>query len=161
MPASSRHEEPIHIAFFDTRSSPDVSAMKHAARRCRSVSRPVQFHALLKTPATIPGFRVTLLRLPPRAQCLYDNMRRLSHGPGPHYLYKPLLPWVLPPDVRRLIVLDTDVAVLRDVRRLWAEFNTFGPAVLGIANEQTLLYQKESNWKAIGKNGGVQLLDLE
>ena len=80
-------------------------------------------------------------------------MRRLSHGPGPQYLYKPLLHHVMPADVDRLILLDTDVVVVRDIRDLHAEFD-FGTAVLGVSNEQSNLYGKNGE----GKNGGVQLL---
>jgi hypothetical protein len=151
----------IDVAFFDTRPHADTRLMQQAARVIYSKSSSIRFHALLTTPQNVPGFRVTLLALPARAKCLYDNLRRLSHGPGPQYLYKPLLAWVMPLDVRKLIVLDTDVAVLRDIQSLWAEFNLFGDALIGLVNEQNNLYQKESNWKAIGKNGGIQLLDLE
>jgi len=146
---------PIDVAFFDTRPYPDVASMRRAAALANSTGR-VRFHALLKHPVSMPGFRVTLLNLPPLAQCLYDGMRRLSHGPGPQYLYKPLLHHVMPRDVERLILLDTDVVMVRDVRDLFAEFGRFGTSVLGIANEQSNLYGKGGE----GKNGGVQLLDL-
>ena len=61
----------------------------------------------------------------------------------------------MPRDVRRLILLDTDVVMLRDVRELYAEFERFGTAAVSVANEQSRLYGKME-----GKNGGVQLLDL-
>ena len=146
----------IDVAFYDTRPRPDVISMRRAAALC-NVSTAVRFHALLRYPMVLRDFRVTLLQLPPRAQCLYDGMRRISHGPGPQYLYKPLLHWVLPRDVKRLILLDTDVVMVRDVRELHAEFRAFGTAVLGVGNEQSNLYGKGG----AGKNGGVQLLDLE
>lgn len=129
--------------------------MRRAAGLCNTSSR-VRFHALLKVPLRMPGFRVTLLKLPPVAQCLYDGMRRLSHGPGPQYLYKPLLHHVMPSDVTRLILLDTDIVMVRDVRELYAEFDSFHTAVLGVGNEQSNLYGKHGE----GKNGGVQLLHL-
>ena len=147
-------EQSIDIAFYDTRPRPDVVSMRKAAALC-NVSARVRFHALLKHPMKIPDFRVTLLQLPKPAQCLYDGMRRISHGPGPQYLYKPLLHRVLP-DVERLILLDTDVVMVRDVRELYAEFDNFGTAVLGVGNEQSNLYGKGG----AGKNGGVQLLNL-
>ena len=106
-------EQLIHIAFYDTRPRPDVVSMRRAAALCNSSAR-VRFHALLKYPMKLPDFHVTLLQLPKPAQCLYDGMRRISHGPGPQYLYKPLLHRVLP-DVERLILLDTDVVMVRDV----------------------------------------------
>lgn len=145
----------IDIAFYDTRARPDVVSMRRAAGLC-NVSSRVRFHALLKYPMVLPDFRVTLLQLPPRAQCLYDGMRRISHGPGPQYLYKPLLHWVMSRDVEKLILLDTDIVMVRDVRELHAEFARFGSAVLGVGNEQSNLYGKGG----AGKNGGVQLLDL-
>mmetsp|Transcript_32643 Transcript_32643/g.85348 ORF Transcript_32643/g.85348 Transcript_32643/m.85348 type:complete len:272 (+) Transcript_32643:3-818(+) len=119
-------------------------------------SSRVRFHALLAYPRPIEGMRVTPLTLPPAASCIHRNLCRLSHGPGPQYLYKPLLHWAFPRDVRRVIVLDTDVVVVRDIAELWAEFDHFGSALVGIANEQSNLYHN----RAIGKNGGVQLLDL-
>jgi hypothetical protein len=145
----------IDVAFFDTRPSPDVLSMQRAAALCNSSNR-VRFHALLKRPVTLPGFRVTLLQLPPRAQCLYDGMKRLSHGPGPQYLYKPLLHYIMPADVDRLILLDTDIVMVRDVRELFAHFDNFGTAVLGVGNEQSNLYGHNGE----GKNGGVQLLHI-
>ena len=59
--------------------------------------------------------RVAPLAVQGPAACLYRNLCRQAHGPGRQYLYKPLLHWVLAADVRRVIVLDTDVVVLRDI----------------------------------------------
>ena len=42
------------------------------------------------------------------AACLYRGLRRLAHGPGPAYLYKPILHLVLPREIRKLVMLDTD-----------------------------------------------------
>jgi len=157
----------IDIAFYDTRLRPDASSMLRAAKRCmgtdNSTAARVRFHAILSKQLSLaafakslPGFRLTPLSLPPRAQCLYDGMKRLSHGPGPQYLYKPLLHYVMPADVHRLILLDTDVVMVRDVRELHAEFDLFGTALLGIAKEQSRLMEPLP-----GTNGGVQLLDLQ
>jgi hypothetical protein len=145
-----------------------MSAMKRAALRCASSSSNgtnarLRFHVILNqriklsdVQQSLPGFRLTHLKLPVRGQCLYDGLRRLAHGPGPEYLYKPLLHFVMPTDVRRLIVLDTDVVVVRDVADLYDEFDRFGTAVLGIAREQTRMMEPLT-----GTNGGVQLLDLD
>ena len=154
--AGPQNPSRIDIAFFDTRPKPDTGSMERAARRCQSTGAEIRFHAILRVQREVPGFRVTLLTLPPKAQCLYDGMRRLSHGPGPHYLYKPLLHYVMPMDVHRLILLDTDVVVVRDIAELQAEFGRFGTALIGVGNEQSNLYGKHNE----GKNGGVQLLDL-
>ena len=167
--AAALHAPPIDIAFFDTRMPPDTASMMRAARRIaasfgNSTAARVRFHAILNKQAILlprfqkrlPGFRLTPLDLPARGQCLYDGMRRLSHGPGPQYLYKPLLHYIMPTDVRRLVVLDTDVVMLRDVAELYDEFDRFGMALLAIAREQSQLYAPLT-----GANGGVQLLDLE
>ena len=146
----------IDVAFFDTRARPDTSSMMRAAGRCNSSSARVRFHAILTAPKPLPGFRIVLLNLPQRAKCLYDGMKRLSHGPGPQYLYKPLLHYVMPANVRRLILLDTDIVMVRDIVDLHAEFSRFGTKLLGVGNEQSRLYGSNGE----GKNGGVQLFDL-
>ena len=150
----------VHIAFFDDRHQPNVRGMLRAAHRANGSH--VRFHAILSRPIQVPGMRVTLLRLPTLAQCLYDGLRAISHGPGPHYLAKPLLHLLLPHAVQRLILLDTDVVVLRDLRDVLAEWHRDAPeSVVGIADEQSRYYQKGSGGRLVGKNGGVQLLNLE
>lgn len=158
---AARHQDDgmVHVGFFDTRRRPNTQAMALAAKRFDGLR--VRLHALLLFKHKVPGMRVTVLKLPPAAQCLYDGFRRLSHGPGPAYLYKPLLHLVLPPSIRRLILIDTDIVVIWPISKLWAHFDAFGDAVIGLANEFHELYQKKSNNTMIGKNGGVQLLNLE
>lgn len=153
-------DELLHIAFFDDRARPNIEGMLLAARQPNASH--VRFHAVLSRPLHVPGMRVTLLRpLPPLARCLYDGLAAISHGPGPHYLYKPLLHLLLPREVRRVVVLDTDVVPLRDLRLLLAEWQRDAPrSLIGIANEQSRYYQKGSGGRLVGKNGGVQLLDL-
>jgi len=105
----------MHIAFFDTRPRPDTGAMLAAAQQIRKAggADALRFHVLLnpKLELEVPGMSRTPLRLPPAAQCLFSGLARLAHGPGPAYLYKPLLHWLLP-SVRRLILLDTDTVTL-------------------------------------------------
>ena len=144
----------MHVAFYDTRKKANIAGMLRASRLINGSG--VRLHALLAHPQAVPGMEVTQLHLPPRAKCIHGNLCRLSHGPGPQYLYKPLLHWVLPVSVRRLIVLDSDVVLVRPLRELWAEFERFDGALVGVANEQSNLYRRS----AVGKNGGVQLLDL-
>jgi hypothetical protein len=44
---------------------------------------------------------------------------------------------------------------------VWCGFARFGPAaVLGVAAEQSTLYERASGWRLSGKNGEVQLLHL-
>ena len=143
-----------------------MTSMRNAASLIsRSGDKNVRFHALLRLPhlarGKLPGFRLhSLLELPRHARCLLTGLQLLAHGPGPQYLYKPLLHWVLP-GMRRLILLDTDVVMVRPIAELFAEFERFDGALIGLANEQSLLYQKASNWTVVGKNGGVQLMELE
>ena len=166
--AASATSLPIDIAFYDTRMRPDAASMIRAASRItssasNSTAARVRFHAIISKQLepslfqqSLPGFRLTKLVIPARAQCLYDGMKRLSHGPGPQYLYKPLLHYIMPADVRRLILLDTDVVLVRDVADLYHEFDQFGTALLGIAREQSRLMEPLT-----GTNGGVQLLDIQ
>ena len=153
----------IDIAFYDTRDRPDTAAMSRSASSCTNSTRAtVRLHAIVGAGASLqqvqqklPGFQVTLLKLPAQGKCLYSGFKRLSHGPGPQYLYKPLLHFVVPTYVQRLIVLDSDVVMIRDVRELYAQFDKFGSAVLGISSEQSKIFKDID-----GKNGGVQLHDI-
>ena len=84
----------IHVAFYDTRKKPATGSMLMAAALFNT-SR-VLFHVLLVHPRPVPGMRVTdVSRLPPLVECLHTRLKRLAHGPGPQYLLKPLLHWVL------------------------------------------------------------------
>lgn len=149
----------IHVAFYDTRKKPATGSMLMAAALFNT-SR-VLFHVLLVHPRPVPGMRVTdVSRLPPLVECLHTRLKRLAHGPGPQYLLKPLLHWVMPREVRRLILLDTDVVVVRGIAPLWAQFRRFDGAVLGVGNEQSNLY-KAPDGRPTGKNGGVQLLHFD
>ena len=152
----------IHVAFYDTRA-PQRRNWMGVLRAAAMLDGPgVRLHALLASPLppSVPAhIRVAALELrSPGARCLHANLVRLSHGPGRTYLLKPLLHFVLPPSVRRVLVLDTDVVMIRPLAELWGQFARFGPeAVLGLVAEQSSLYPGN----AIGKNGGVQLLHLE
>jgi hypothetical protein len=147
----------VHVAFFDNRKNPDVSSMQQAAKLVNSSSRtPVEFHALLSQRRQVPGLSVHPIQLPPLAQCLYAYLAESSHGPGPQYMYKPFVPWLLPRRVKRVVLLDTDVAMLSGSHELWSSFDHFNGALVGLANEQNDLYKP-----MVGKNGGLQLLDLD
>lgn len=153
-----------HVVFFDTRAQPDVDAMQRVAHMANAASSPrfLRFHAIVPAKRVksaqrdLPEVRVHGLRLGAAAGCLYEYLSKSSHGPGPQYLYKVFLPWLLPSSVRRVLVLDTDVAVLGNVWELWSSFRRFQGAVAGLVNEQNDLYAP-----MVGKNGGLQLLDLE
>ena len=99
--------------------------------------------------------------IPREAQQLYRALSRTATGPGPIYLYKPLLHLVLPTWLSHVIVLDTDLFVFSDVRELWQEFARFGPReLLGLAVEQCPSYLEVRALGGMGLNGGVQLLAL-
>lgn len=159
------HASPVpHVAFFDSRVVPDLGAMQRVARMANATSPPhsVQFHAIVSARSAwdaqrnLPGVRVHALHLSAAASCLYKYLSASSHGPGPQYLQKVILPWILPASVRRVLVLDTDVVVLGNVWELWRSFGHFRGAVVGLVNEQNDLYAP-----MVGRNGGLQLLDLE
>eukprot|EP00965_Chrysotila_dentata_P161986 5348920-Pleurochrysis_carterae.AAC.1 len=260
-PPKSLDDNFIHVCFYDTRKHPDVPAMLRAAALFNTSS--VKLCALLSHPPReeTAGLRIVPLRVTGAADCLYAGLSRLSHGPGPQYLMKPLLGWVMPPEsnhartlstagstllpakclifhraqarmplavlfqVQRVILLDTDTVVLRPISELWFtscgtsagsvrplptqdEFGRFDGAMIGVVAEQSNLYQvpcetlrprvccrwllacatcactegttwrqrlhqaadlycaarvrqEKSDWRLIGKNGGVQLLDLQ
>ena len=73
-----------------------------------------------------------------------------------HDMCKPFVPWLLPRRVKRVVLLDTDVAMLSGIHDLWSSFDHFNGALVGLANEQNDLYKP-----MVGKNGGLQLLDLD
>ena len=92
---------------------------------------------------------------------LWSALSSQATGPGPLYLYKPLLHLILPTWVERVIVLDLDVFFFRDVSLLWRRFATFAPSeVIGLAEEQCPSYQEARALGGRGFNGGVQLLEL-
>ena len=128
----------------------------------QSTNSTVHFHLLVdKSPTELrremrqrevwrglPTDRVhlhTVAEIPRRAKDLYRRLSRSATGPGPIYLYKPLLHLVLPEHLSRVIVLDTDLFLFEDVLGLWREFDAFQPGeLLGVAAEQCPSYQEAS-----------------
>jgi hypothetical protein len=165
----------MHVGFFDNRRNTNVELFGRVielARRVETSSAPIVPHALLFSrprDALPPGFVLHLLTpfaekegSATLAQCLFEGLRRLCHGPGANYVWKPLIHLLLPPSVDRLLLLDTDVIIIRPLSQLLAAFHDFGPeAVVGIGPEQSNLYERTSDWRMKGRNGGVQLLHLE
>jgi hypothetical protein len=164
----------MHVGFFDNRPNAKVNLFGQVvelARRAETSSAPIVPHALLLSrprEALPPGFVLHLLTpftekagSATVAQCLIAGLSRLCHGPGANYVWKPVLHMLLPESIDRLLLLDTDVIIIRPLSELWATFAQFSPtAVIGIAPEQSTLYEVASGWKMSGKNGGVQLLHL-
>ena len=142
------------------------------------VAGSVRYHLLIDKPPALMRARMKLWRTwrgvpkqlvwfhgvdsaPSVARALYKQLSRTATGPGPIYLYKPLLHLVLPRWISRLIVLDTDLFLTSDIAGLWAEFDRFAPrALLGLAAEQCPSYQQVRALGGVGLNGGVQLLHL-
>ena len=54
------------------------------------------------------------------SRAFYRALSRTATGPGPIYLYKPLLHLVLPSWLSHVIVLDTDLFLFSDIAGLWA-----------------------------------------
>lgn len=90
-----------------------------------------------------------------------------THYSGVYGLLKLVLPEILDED--KVIVLDTDVTVLTDIRRLWKLFEKFGnQQVIGLVENQSDWYLKPSAnsltpWPALGRgfNTGVILMHLK
>ena len=92
-----------------------------------------------------------------------------KHYSGVFGLLKLTLPKVLPHDLGRVIVLDTDVTFATDIGRLWAIFQRFGPGqALGLVENQSdwyipgKLWKNHRPWPALnrGFNTGVILMEL-
>ena len=68
----------------------------------------------------VPKRKITLhsaRRISSSTRALYRRLSSTATGPGPIYLYKPLLHLVLPRSIERVIVLDTDLFFFADVCR--------------------------------------------
>ena len=101
-------------------------------------------------------------QMAPADAALYSKLKSTATGPGPLYLYKPLLHLVLPKRISKIIVLDTDLFLFSDIRGLWNEFEHFGPReYIGVAVEQAPTYQEARALGGLNFNGGVQLLALQ
>ncbi|XP_019601954.2 xylosyl- and glucuronyltransferase LARGE2 isoform X1 [Rhinolophus sinicus] len=92
-----------------------------------------------------------------------------KHYSGLYGLMKLVLPGVLPPDLVRVIVLDTDVTFASDIAELWALFAHFSDGqVIGLVENQSdwylgNLWRNHRPWPALGRgfNTGVILLQLD
>ncbi|XP_002709120.1 xylosyl- and glucuronyltransferase LARGE2 isoform X1 [Oryctolagus cuniculus] len=91
-----------------------------------------------------------------------------KHYSGLYGLMKLVLPAVLPPDLARVIVLDTDVTFASDIAELWALFAHFSDKqLIGLVENQSdwylgNLWKNHRPWPALGRgfNTGVILLWL-
>jgi hypothetical protein len=166
--------EQVHVLFLATeRPKYMYGAMKVAARLQARPTSMLVVHLLTDRHAT-PN--VTALAAPPpnvtHVLHFMDDMSNATQhrlrffqnhtkGVGRLYMCKPMLHQILPLSVTRVIVLDSDVVLLKDVGQLWRLFDDFhGQQLVGMAYEQqpVPLY---GEYGTLGVNGGVQLLDLE
>ncbi|XP_027899735.1 xylosyl- and glucuronyltransferase LARGE1 isoform X1 [Xiphophorus couchianus] len=92
-----------------------------------------------------------------------------KHYSGIYGLMKLVLTKTLPMNLRRVIVLDTDITFATDIAELWAVFHKFkGQQVLGLVENQSdwylgNLWKNHRPWPALGRgfNTGVILLLLD
>ncbi|NIG60408.1 glycosyltransferase-like 1B [Pontoporia blainvillei] len=92
-----------------------------------------------------------------------------KHYSGLYGLMKLVLPSALPPDLARVIVLDTDVTFASNIAELWALFAHFSDKqVIGVVENQSdwylgNLWRNHRPWPALGRgfNTGVILLRLD
>uniref|UniRef100_G3TP39 LARGE xylosyl- and glucuronyltransferase 2 n=1 Tax=Loxodonta africana TaxID=9785 RepID=G3TP39_LOXAF len=92
-----------------------------------------------------------------------------THYSGLYELLKLVLPDALPPDLARVIVLDTDVTFASDIAELWAFFAHFSDKqMIGLVENQSNwylgnLWKNHRPWPALGRgfNTGVILLWLD
>uniref|UniRef100_A0A3P8Y1T9 LARGE xylosyl- and glucuronyltransferase 1 n=1 Tax=Esox lucius TaxID=8010 RepID=A0A3P8Y1T9_ESOLU len=92
-----------------------------------------------------------------------------KHYSGIYGLMKLVLTKTLPPDLQKVIVLDTDITFATDIAELWAVFHKFrGQQVLGLVENQSdwylgNLWKNHRPWPALerGFNTGVILLLLD
>ncbi|KAG5267463.1 hypothetical protein AALO_G00222050 [Alosa alosa] len=92
-----------------------------------------------------------------------------KHYSGIYGLMKLVLTKALPSDLKKVIVLDTDITFATDIAELWAVFHKFkGQQVLGLVENQSdwylgNLWKNHRPWPALGRgfNTGVILLLLD
>lgn len=172
----------MHVAFFDaTKDHPNLYLIQRAAAQLDPSQ--VKLYAVTRVVNTsyLPNFHFIKLgwlldhklhgpdnhwtndkkKTFKKVQCIFNALTRvISSAQGKQYVAKALLPWLFPLHVRRLLVLDSDVIIARDLRPLWAEIDSFGRrAVMGLVNEQSDYFVSRNGYD--GFNGGVQLLNME
>ena len=160
--ATLRQRTPIDVCFLalgkPTQIDMSISIIRNI--EAHSINSTVNFHLLVdKSPRVLreqirrrtiwqglPVDRVhlhTVASIPSHVRDLYRRLSSSATGPGPIYLYKPLLHLILPATLKRIIVLDTDLFLFEDLLGLWNEFDHFAPSeLLGVAAEQCPSYQE-------------------
>ncbi|XP_052215378.1 xylosyl- and glucuronyltransferase LARGE2s-like isoform X2 [Dreissena polymorpha] len=90
-----------------------------------------------------------------------------KHYSGIYGLMKLVLPKILPVDLRKVIVLDTDITFASDIAELWKLFGVLAKEALGLVENQSdwylgKLWKNHQPWPALGRgfNTGVMLMNL-
>lgn len=92
-----------------------------------------------------------------------------KHYSGVYGLLKLTLPKILPKNLEKVIILDTDVTFATDIGKLWTIFQNFDKSqALGLVENQSdwyipgKLWKNHRPWPALGRglNTGVILMDL-
>ena len=158
--------DPVQIVFLVTGGDQRrVASAEHLARHLRRPGEaPISFH--LVTDKAWPSEMVEgwatphlLSSMPAAALDLHANFSRITHGPGSIYMWKPLLPWLLPESLMRVMVLDADLVLTRSVHELWAQFDTFSAsAAVGLANRRNAAALKKKKKPAERARYGTPLV---
>uniref|UniRef100_A0A8C8G3S1 LARGE xylosyl- and glucuronyltransferase 1 n=1 Tax=Oncorhynchus tshawytscha TaxID=74940 RepID=A0A8C8G3S1_ONCTS len=170
--------ETIHVAIVCAgyNASRDVVTLVKSVLFHRR--NPLHFHII--TDSTAQQILASLFRtwmVPAVRVDFYDAdelKAEVSWIPNKHYsgiygLMKLVLTKTLPPDLQKVIVLDTDITFATDIAELWAVFHKFkGQQVLGLVENQSdwylgNLWKNHRPWPALerGFNTGVILLLLD
>lgn len=135
---------------------------------------PLHFHMVVDNTAehTVAVLFDTWM-LPDVKYTCYNAQNRLSevrwipnsHYSGVYALVKLLFPDILPENLDRIIVLDSDLTFLSDVAEIWRMFrNMTNEQFIGLVeNESNWYYDTAKRWPALGRgfNTGLMLLDLK
>lgn len=150
----------MHVAYLDSRLRPKISHIETSIASLARFGEDIQYHIVLRKAITAPSVAWKLYALDEvseQMKKLHARMSKLCRGPGSQYMWKPLLPWIVP--AGKLIVLDTDVFFLDPISVLWREFGAFAPShLIGVAED--ILGNSIYRGHKVKANGGVQLLDL-
>ncbi|XP_077292472.1 xylosyl- and glucuronyltransferase LARGE2s-like [Arctopsyche grandis] len=138
---------------------------------------PIHFHLMVDDVAfTILETLFNTWDLPEVTITFYhtnDAIPMVSWIPNAHYsgifgLLKLTLPNVLPKNLKKVIVLDTDLTFLSDIAELWVLFQKMKNEIFGLVENQSdwylgKLWHEFKPWPAIGRgfNTGVILLHLD
>ncbi|CAH0560647.1 unnamed protein product [Brassicogethes aeneus] len=87
-----------------------------------------------------------------------------SHYSGVYGMLKILFPKLVPYNVKKMLVFDTDLTVNSDINELWKLFKNFNnKQAIGMVENESDFYLNGDVWPAIGKgyNSGVLMYHLE